>query len=296
MFSAVALEYYLCSIGIDASVIETAEVLHYKHEAFLNAVVIVVSRSGESIEVAKLLKLLKGHQTIIGMTNEPDSMLARSADVAVHVSSLPDEMVAIQTYTGTLLCMYLLANAVDQRFEAAVSEVDALLPAMSRLINLSFENIRRWDSFLDSTSPIHLLARGPSISTALEGALLFNEIAKVSAIGSPVASFRHGPVELVDTTFRGIVFAPPGRTRDLNLALAQDLLRFGGQVKIVGPDSGKSDGLTWCNIPTTPEDLSPMFQIIPIQIAALRKAEMQGIVPGSFRFAPQVACDESSFP
>ena len=92
MFASISLEYFLCSRQVDANVVEAAEFLHYRHVGHRDAVVIIVSRSGESIEIAKLLKLLKGRQTIIGISNEPDSLLSREADVSLHVGSLADQM------------------------------------------------------------------------------------------------------------------------------------------------------------------------------------------------------------
>ena len=295
MFASIALQYLLCSLQIDATVIEAGEYLHYQREAYRDAVIVIVSRSGESIEIAKLLKLLKGHQTIIGISNEPGSQLAREADVNLLIGSLADQMAAIQTYTGTVLNGYLLGCAVDQQLDRARAEVEAMLSDFSKLLSASIENIHEWDTFLEESSSVHLLARGPSCSSALEGALLFNEVAKMPAVGMPTASFRHGPVELVDREFRGIIFAQQGPTQHLNLALAQDLVRFGGQVRVIGPAEAQLSGLEWCKIPAISELLSPLFEIVHVQVAALRMAELRGIAPGTFRFAPQVATDEACF-
>jgi glutamine---fructose-6-phosphate transaminase (isomerizing) len=294
MFASIPLEYYLCSYGIDAVRIEAAELLHYRQTAFRDSVAVIVSRSGESVEITKLLASLKGRQPIIGVTNEPKSVLAQNADVNMYVGSLLDEMVAIQSYTGTLLTLYLLGNAVTNALDSAKSQIESLLPGFSRLINTSLDQIEEWDTFLAIESPIHLLARGPSYASALEGALLFNEIAKVPAIGLLAASFRHGPVELVDQNFRGVIFAPQGLTRDLNIGLGCDLLRFGGYVRMVGP-SESHPGMQWCNLHPMPAILAPLFEIIPLQVAALRMAQLRGIPAGSFRYTPQVATDEASF-
>lgn len=295
MFGSIPLEYSLCSSGIDANVVEAAELLHYRHGGLGNAVVVIVSRSGESIEIARLLELLKGRHTIVGIGNEPGSILSRKSDIGLHIGSLADEMVAIQTYTGTLVTAYLLGCFIKGRQQQARDEIESLLPAFAQLVSSSLDNISEWDGFLDLNVPVHLLARGPSCASALEGSLLFNEIAKAPASGIPVASFRHGPVELVDRHFRGIVFAQAGPTRHLNLALARDLSRFGGRVRVVGPVHEAAPGLDWCEIPHVPELLSPLFDIVPIQVAALRLAELRGIVPGSFRYAQQVATDEAHF-
>jgi glucosamine--fructose-6-phosphate aminotransferase (isomerizing) len=222
-------------------------------------------------------------------------VLALEADVSLHIGSLSDQMVAIQTYTGTLLTTYLVGRAVQDSLEDVAAGVDALLPAFSQLVAQNMEAIQDWDSFLDNGSPVHLLARGPSYSSALEGALLFNEIAKAPAVSMPVGSFRHGPVELVDRDFRGIIFAQHGRTQELNLSLAGDLVRFGGRVRVIGPYQPSSPTVEWCSIPAVPEMLSPIFDIVPVQVAALRMAELKGIAPGTFRYTPQVATNETTF-
>jgi glutamine---fructose-6-phosphate transaminase (isomerizing) len=292
MFASIPLEYFLCSLGIDAVLVEAAELLHYRKNAFHDTVAIVVSRSGESVEITKLLASLKGRQPVIGVSNQPASLLSQAADISLHVSSLPDEMVAIQTYSGTLLILHLLAQAVTNTLDAARAQIEALHSTFSQFVNASLNELEQWDSFLGTASPLYLLARGPSYASALEAALLFNEIAKAPAVGLFAGSFRHGPVELVDSTSRGLIFAPEGCTRDLNVALARDLSRFGGRVRLIGP---AQEELCWCNVPPVPGTLAPLFEIVPVQVAALRMAQLRGIPEGSFRYAPQVATDEASF-
>jgi glutamine---fructose-6-phosphate transaminase (isomerizing) len=102
-------------------------------------------------------------------------------------------------------------------------------------------------------------------------------------------------VELVDETFIGLIFAPSDGTRTLNLSLAADLVRFGGRVRVIGPRHPDYASLDWCETPDIPASLVPLFEIIPVQLAALRLAQLRGIPPGQFRYAPQVARDEAGF-
>lgn len=295
LIAAIPFQYFLCARGIQATLVEAGELLHFLHHGHRDALVFIVSRSGESIEVARLLSILTPRQKVIGVTNEPGSLLAREAHLTLCIHSLSDEFVAIQTYTGTLLALHILGALVDDRGDQSREEMEEFLPAFAQLVERSLGDLRAWDPFLLHRSPVHLLARGPSNASALEGALLFNEIAKHPAIGMPIASFRHGPVELVDQNFRGLIFAPFGRTRDLTLSLARDLERFGGQVRLIGPPPLGSSEPRWCSIPESPETLTPLLEIIPVQAAALRMAQLSGIAPGSFRYAPQIALDEASF-
>jgi glucosamine--fructose-6-phosphate aminotransferase (isomerizing) len=295
LFASIPLQYFLCSLGLDAVAIEAGELLHYLNSAWKDAVVLLVSRSGESVEIAKLLEKMKGKVPIIGVTNEPLSQLSRSADVSLSIASLNDEMVAIQTYTGTLLTLHLLGNLVADSFDAASEEVRTLLPSFASLVEASMNALPSWDAFLLPPATLYLLARGPSLASAHEGALLFHEVAKSPAVAMPIASFRHGPVEVVDQNFRGFVFAPQDLTRDLNLSLAHDLVRFGGAIRLLGPSGSQVRDARWCDLPSVSETLAPLFEIVPLQAAAFQLAILRGIEPGSFRYASQVAVDEGSF-
>ena len=51
LFASLPLEYMLCGEQLDATVIETGEMLHYRRGMYRGTVVIMVSRSGESVEI-----------------------------------------------------------------------------------------------------------------------------------------------------------------------------------------------------------------------------------------------------
>ena len=296
LYASIPLEYFLCSVGIDAEAIEAGELLHYRYGMLRDAVVVAVSRSGESVEVARLVEKIKGRNTIIGVSNDPRSLLARSSDVSIHIGSLADEMVAIQTYTGTLLALHFVASAATNTFDSAVQEVKDVLPAFASLVESSMRALSDWDEFLGAKSPVYLIGRGPSGGSALEGALLFHEVAKSPAVSMSGASFRHGPVEVVDHDFRGLIFASQAKTQDLDTSLAEDLAHFGGRIHLIGPGSEThASSIALSSLHAVPEALAPLFEIVPVQAAALRLAELRGVQPGSFRYAPQVTVDEAHF-
>lgn len=294
-YAALPLEAHLCGMGINAVAIEASELLHFRREAYKDAVMLAVSRSGESIEVIKLLGSKAPGQKLIGVCNRPGSRLAREADVPIAIASGEDDIVALQTYTGTLLALALIGRAVEQASGAAREEVEALLPSFERWLEASLAGLQNWDSFLRPCRSLYLLGRGGSYASALEGVLLFHEVAKVPAVAMPTASFRHGPVEVVDSGFRAFLFAPQDGTQTLNIALANDLVRFGGEVRLIGPSSERAGELRWMETPKLLNLYSPIFEIVPVQTAALRLAEVRGIEPGSFRFAQPVTLDEASF-
>ena len=118
LHAAIPLQYELAAKGFESSIVESGELLHYQERLCAGAVVVVVSRSGESVEIVKLLGRLKSVASLtIGVTNEASSLLARAVDVAVIVGSLADEMVAVQSYTGTVAVLLLLAGVVCGELE-----------------------------------------------------------------------------------------------------------------------------------------------------------------------------------
>jgi glutamine---fructose-6-phosphate transaminase (isomerizing) len=296
LFACVPLQYLLASRGVACEVIEAAELVHYRHAAAKGAAVILVSRSGESVEIGKALPVIADRAAaIIGVTNEPDSTLGKHPRHSVFVNSLTDEMVAVQTYTGTMLVLLLLGYMASGKPEREwIGQIRAALQALAGALKRFEAESETWRRFLEDARFMYLLARGPSRGSALEGALLFNEVAKTPSTAMGAGDFRHGPVEIVAEDFRCILFAPEGATRALNIALARDLRSFGGQVRVVGPADAGADGLFW-ETPAVPEELAPLVEIAPVQFAALRTAEWHGIMPGRFRYVSQVTVSESSF-
>jgi glucosamine--fructose-6-phosphate aminotransferase (isomerizing) len=290
--AGIALEYLLCSRGIDARCVEAGEFLHFRREAYRDAVLVAISRSGESVEIVKLLNELRGRLAVVAVTNEPASTLARAADTALIVDSLPDEFVAVQSYTGSLLTLYLLGMAATQQLDTARRELDRLLPSLPAWIAECLREGSAWRAFLTDDAQIYCLGRGPSYGSALQSALLFGEIAKTPVVGMAAATFRHGPVEVAGARFRGILFAPSGSTAALNAALAEDLLRFGGGVRMIGPAAADERRIPRIATPDGGEALAPLLEIVPVQVAAVRLAQSRDIAVGRMRFCSQVARDE----
>jgi glucosamine--fructose-6-phosphate aminotransferase (isomerizing) len=121
---------------------------------------------------------------------------------------------------------------------------------------------------------------------------MFNEVSKQASTAMSPANFRHGPVEIVDARFRAILFATQPAALSLDLALAADLARFGGQARVVTPPGVDAAVPAW-TLPGMDSRLAPVFEAIPVQIAAWRLAQWRGVPLGVFRYASQVTRAEA---
>src|SRR6266853_3862346 len=77
------------------------------------SVLIVISRSGRSMEIVQLLaKARESGATVIGITNAPDGALAREAQIAIVVPVALDHAISVNTYTTLALAAGILATSV----------------------------------------------------------------------------------------------------------------------------------------------------------------------------------------
>jgi glutamine---fructose-6-phosphate transaminase (isomerizing) len=265
-----------------------------------NTAVILVSRSGETVEVTKLLRILEGRNAgvgVVGVTNVPGSTLGTASTQSIDVHSPPDQLVAIQSYTATVIVLFLLGAAFCDELNSNLrSELDLTANALSAWIPECFKTSSAWDSFFEARSPLYLLGRGASLASVAAGVLVLHEVAKAPAVGMSAADFRHGPVEVVDDQFHGIIFGSQRGTASLNAALAEDLGGMKGDVRWIGPPVVGRKLALLCPWPANvPDRFASVFEIVPLQIAAYRLAEKRGVVPGEFRHAPVVTVSETGF-
>ncbi len=297
--ACIPLSYCLASKGVVAPVIETSELLYSRLPAVdEETAVILVSRSGESVEVTKLLPLLAERAAaVIGVTNVAGSTLALKSGQCILINSPPDQFAAIQTYTASMIVLLLLGAAFADELDANLRAVlDGAADVLSGWIPECLAASRDWLPFFDAASPLYLLGRGASLGSVRAAALLMHEVAKAPAVGMTTADFRHGPVEVLDERFHAVIFGSERSTADLDAALTEDLTAMKGNVRWIGPDVADRKVVPLCPWPSNvPDRFAPVFEIVPMQIGAYRLAEGRGIVPGEFRYAPLVTRSETGF-
>jgi fructoselysine-6-P-deglycase FrlB-like protein len=77
------------------------------------SVLIVISRSGRSVEIVHLLaKARESRATVIGITNAADGALAREAQIAIVIPVALDHAISVNTYTTLALAAGMLADCV----------------------------------------------------------------------------------------------------------------------------------------------------------------------------------------
>ena len=300
LHACVPLQSFLASKGVACSVVETSELLYFQSNVLdADTALVLVSRSGESVEATQLLKTVQQRGCkVVGIINVPGSTVARQAGRAILVNSLPDQLVAIQTYTGTLVTLLLLGAAYAEQLDGSVkTDLERTIEVLSRCVPEWYRFSGSWPGFFANNVPMYLLGRGPTLASVQTGALLLQEVAKVPAVPMSAPQFRHGPVEVVHDQFRAIIFGTQRATEDLEDTLGDKILGMGGKVRWIGPKpkSHLIDSLCEWPAENFPDLFMPVADVIPLQMAAYHTARWHGITPGEYKFATPVTLSERDF-
>jgi glutamine---fructose-6-phosphate transaminase (isomerizing) len=291
--ACIPAQYLFAERGIPVTVIDSAELLYFASGILSpKTAVVLVSRSGESIEITKLLPVLRERGCpLISITNVPGSTLTTHADVNILINSPSDQLIAIQTYTATLAVISLLAAACFGALEIAGHDLQLTIGAIEQL---SSAGVAAQTIF--ERRPIYLLGRGASLASVNAGVLLMHEMARLPAVGMSCAQFRHGPVEVVTRDFQAIIFGTQSSTAEIDGKLAENLSSTGASVGWIGPIPANTTVRALCSWPAfVPPRFAPILEIIPVQILCLRLAELGGIPAGQFQFAAPITLSETEF-
>jgi len=272
--------------------LSSEELLHFASIPPESAI-IVISRSGRSVEIVNLLaKVRNTGATVIGITNSADGPLAKEAQISIVVPVKMDHAISVNTYSTLAAATGILASAV----------VGSLHPTLATSLSRVFEKIAlsfpAWQAQIADTpwlapkSVYYFLARGSSLGSCHEARLLWEEGAKSPATAMGTGSFRHGPQEMVNANMRFGIWIDGERMRAQDLVVARDLRSMGACVMLVGQDLPSDAADLVFQLPLAPPGWQFLIDIIPAQLAAEQLSRLSGVDCDSFRFSSFIVEDE----
>ncbi len=265
------------------------------------SVVIIISRSGRSIEIAQLAeKVRAAGATIIGTTNVADSPLAKVAEIPIVIPSPLDHAISVVTYTTLAAAAAILASSVVGKFSAQLAATLSQSVAEAARAIPSWQNQIANSNWLSPNSVTYFLARGSSLGNAHEARLMWEEGVKSPATAMGSASFRHGPQEMIAKGYRFGIWIDAAQQREKDLALARDLRKLGASVMLIGQnlpdDAGDDAGEAAKNLvfqlPAIPAEWQFLIDIVPAQLVADKLAALSGVDCDTFRLCSFVVEDD----
>ena len=258
---------------------------------------VCISQSGETADTlaAQREAKLKGSPTV-AICNVIGSMITREAAGTIPTHAGPEIGVAsTKAFTAQLTALFLLAGYLGQvrgkvSSQCAIKlmqEITRIPHKMERVLQTDekgiYENLARQ---LFRYSDFLYLGRGIHYPIALEGALKLKEISYIHAEGYPAGEMKHGPNALIDENLPVVVLAtrdetdPESMTRyEKSVSNIQEVKARDGIVITIATENdhlarAASDHII--ELPPAPELLSPLLEIIPLQLLAYHIAVRRG--------------------
>ena len=260
-----------------------------------DTITLVISQSGETADTiaAQREAKAKGSKTL-AICNVVGSMITREAAGTIYTHAGPEIGVAsTKAFTGQLTALYIFAMYLAQiRGVMPLEKSRAAMLELTR-IPAKLESILAHDEACDELAKryqkVHdflFLGRGIHYPIALEGALKLKEISYIHAEGYPAGEMKHGPNALIDENLPVVVIA----TRDVNNSdavlryektisnLKEVKARSGVVIALAteGDEEIKEAADHVLYIPSAPEELSPILEIVPLQLLAYHIAVRRG--------------------
>jgi glucosamine--fructose-6-phosphate aminotransferase (isomerizing) len=258
---------------------------------------ICISQSGETADTlaAQREAKIKGSPTL-AICNVMGSMITREAAGTVITHAGPEIGVAsTKAFTAQLAALLLLASYLGQvRGRLAPADAVKLMQEFTRIPHKMetilqadesgfYENLAR--QFFRYTDFLYL-GRGIHYPIALEGALKLKEISYIHAEGYPAGEMKHGPNALIDENLPVVVLATRDDTDAESVTRYEKSVSNIKEVKardgIVISIATEKDHLAReasdhiIELPSAPEILAPMLEIIPLQLLAYHIAVRRG--------------------
>jgi glucosamine--fructose-6-phosphate aminotransferase (isomerizing) len=251
--------------------------------------VIAISQSGETADtLAAVREARRRGAPVLAVTNVVGSALNLEADGTLAMQAGPEIAVAstkcflAQLTCGVLIAMHLgdLRGALEVDTHRAIAAGCLALPdnVQSALeLEPQIAELAQRHAHLHSAMYI---GRGPNVVSAFEGALKLKEVSYVHAEGYAAGELKHGPIALLDPHVPVVAVATRSATLPKTVSNVEEVhARQAPVIAVVtegeNPFEGGLAGDV-LEVPATDELLSPIVNVVPLQLFAYHVAVERG--------------------
>jgi glucosamine--fructose-6-phosphate aminotransferase (isomerizing) len=296
-YASVYAKYLLQDLAqADVEAWTASEFVHYPSAVSSKDVVVTVSQSGESIETVRAVQLLKKARIrVLGITNQPESTLAKLSDTLLLTHAGKEKASATKTFVAALALLNQLAVStalkVGQISESKAAELARRLLICAREMEDELpsleERVKPWGQSLAKSSAAMILGRGFDFAGAMQGALLIKEVAKIPTEAMTGGEFMHGPIEIVTQDLL-VVALSSGRSTTLMRQLGRRIGKIGGRFMILSPYKG----INTVTFREKNEILTIFPSTVLLELLTYFSALEIGLDPDHFRFISKVTTAE----
>lgn len=283
--SALIGKYLLEKIAGLPTEVDYASEFRYRNPIIKkNDLLIVISQSGETADTLGALREVKDCVTL-GIVNIVGSTISREVKSGIYLHAGPEIGVAsTKAFTSQVASLILLALYFKKQIrgefgrELAAGLLD--IPQKVQKILNQAEAIKAIARNFIGAKNFLYLGRGINFPVALEGALKLKEVSYIHAEGYPAAEMKHGPIALIDANMFVVFVVSQGPIFEKIVSNMQEVRARGGRIiAITDTEDAVIKKLAdfIIMVPPVAEELSPLINIIPLQLIAYYVADLNGV-------------------
>ncbi|MCB4757264.1 MAG: glutamine--fructose-6-phosphate transaminase (isomerizing) [Elusimicrobia bacterium] len=271
------------------SVVDVASEFRYRDPVIKpNTLVISISQSGETADTLAAVRLArkKGAKTLT-IANVMGSSLTRESDGALMTHCGPEIGVAsTKTFVSQLVVIYLLALVLARmRNSLPPSQIKTYAQQLAHVSQWVSETLKCEKEVVELAKKYFrcghfiFLGRNVNYPVALEGALKLKEVSYIFAEGYPGGEMKHGPIALIDESLPLVAIATKSSVYEKMLSNIEEAKSRGAVIIAVaskGDTVVKEKAAHVVYVPEVPEDLSPIINVLPLQLLAYHVAVLRG--------------------
>jgi glucosamine--fructose-6-phosphate aminotransferase (isomerizing) len=257
---------------------------------------IVITQSGETADTtaAQREARAKGSRTV-AISNVVGSTIAREADGVIYTHAGQEISIAsTKAFTAQMAALFLFALYLGQvRDKLSKEELRSYLGELLDLpgkVETVLERAPECERLADKYHAVQdflFVGRASHYPVAMDGALKLKEVSYIHAEGYPTGETKHGPNALIDESLPVVILAtcdssdPGSVTRyQKNLANIRVFKEQAARVIAIATQGDEqiarlADHTIF--VPPAPELLSPILEIVPLQLFAYYMAVRRGL-------------------
>ena len=253
-----------------------------------HTLMIIISQSGETADtIAAIREAQSKGAYVLSIVNVVGSTIARISDDVIYTWAGPEIAVATtKGYTTQVSVLYLLALYLGEkrgclsREEAAKLTDDLMiLPQMvQRAIDLNPQIAQLAERYKNNPS-LFFIGRNVDYAVCMEGSLKLKEISYLHSEAYAAGELKHGTIALIEEDRLVIAVACYEPLFDKTMSNVKEVKARGAYIIAVAEENDKdveryADMIFWR--PECPTLMSPLVDIVPLQLLAMDMARQKG--------------------
>ncbi|MEJ7803303.1 MAG: glutamine--fructose-6-phosphate transaminase (isomerizing) [Candidatus Limnocylindria bacterium] len=275
-------------VGVSATMQVGSEMRYSPPPIDSRTLVIGVSQSGETADTLAPLKMAEERgATVIVITNVVGSAITREADAVCYLQAGPEIAVAsTKAFVTQVLVLQMIAlHLARVRGTLRDRQLRTFGQALRELPRLAAETlklgpqIKKLAQRYAGVRDFIFIGRGVGFPIAMEGALKLKELSYVHAEGYAAGELKHGPIALLDPQTPLVAIATQGAIYEKVVSnVAEARARSAPVIAIAteGDDQMHRYAHDVIYVPETPEPISPVIAVLPLQLLAYEVAVARG--------------------